>query len=243
MFHSCFPYKEPLKYGEISYFSEDIIKALEPWLTQERICRINQILENRTYTILPILDGLYDIGNMNAVLRTAESFGFQSVHVIETSAKYRKANRVAQGAEKWLDIFRWKSPTDCIHYLKSRGYKICVTLLDSAKPISEIDFFSPTAIVFGNEHEGVSKEIIEQADEHIIIPMFGFTQSFNISVAAAITLYHAFSVRFSKLNTNGDLYEHEKQILKAMFYWKSLPHAEQILLHKLKENFITRVED
>ena len=243
MFHLHFPHSEPLKFGEISCLSENVIKALEPWLTQERICRINKVIENRTYTILPVLDGLYDIGNMNAVLRTAESFGFQSVHVIETSAKYRKANRVAQGAEKWLDIFRWKNPTDCIHHLKSRGYKICVTSLNSAKPINEIDFLSPTAIVLGNEHEGVSNEVIEQADEHIVIPMFGFTRSFNISVAAAIILYHAFSVRLSKLNTNCDLYETEKQILKAIFYWKSLPYAERILLHELKKGSITHVED
>ncbi len=238
MFHPYFPYKDPLNFGGIVCSSEHIITALEPWLTQERINRINKVLQNRTYTILPVLDGLYDIGNMNAVLRTSEAFGFQSVHIIETSAKYREANRVAQGAEKWLDIFRWKKPSDCISYLKEKGYKICVTALNSNKTINEIDFLSPTAIVFGNEHEGVCSEIITQADESIIIPMYGFTQSFNISVAVSIILYHVFHERMTQLYSNGDLYEQEKQVLKAVFYWKSISHAKEILTHTLKKDIV-----
>ena len=238
MLHPYFPYREPLNLGGISCFSEQITQALEVWLTPERIDKINRVLQNRTYTILPVLDGLYDIGNMNAVLRTSESFGFQAVHIIETSAKYREANRVAQGAEKWLDIFRWKNPLDCISYLKEKGYKICVTSLDSQKTINEVDFLIPTAIIFGNEHEGVSKEIIHQADESIIIPMYGFTQSFNISVAASIALYHAFQKRTELLQSNGDLFEDEKRILKAIFYWKSLSRAKEIVSHALKKDFI-----
>ncbi|MGC8737073.1 MAG: TrmH family RNA methyltransferase [Candidatus Hydrogenedens sp.] len=239
MFHPYFPYREPLNLGGISCLSGQIIQSLEPCLTPKRINKIDEVLQNRTYTILPVLDGLYDIGNMNAVLRTSESFGFQAVHIIETSAKYREANRVAQGAEKWLDIFRWKKPLDCIFYLKEKGYKICVTSLNSPKTIGEVDFLVPTAIVFGNEHEGVSKEIIHQADESIIIPMYGFTQSFNISVAASIVLYHAFQKRIDLLQSNGDLYENEKQILKAIFYWKSLSRAKEIVSHALKKDFIT----
>lgn len=238
MYHSYFPYTEPLNLGGISCPSEYIISALEPWLTQERIEKIEKILQNRTYTVLPVLDGLYDIGNMNAVLRTSEAFGFQAVHIIETSVRYREANRVAQGAEKWLDIFRWKNPLDCVTYLKEKGYKIYATSLDSRKSIDEIDFLTPTAIVFGNEHEGVSKDILHYADGNIIIPMFGFTQSFNISVAASITLYHAFQERMKRIQTNGDLYENEKQILKAVFYWKSLSRAKEIVSHVLKKDFI-----
>ncbi|HOK10112.1 MAG TPA: RNA methyltransferase [Candidatus Hydrogenedens sp.] len=234
MLHPYFPYKEPLKMDDIICSSIQILQALKPWLTEQRANRIEQVIEGRTYTITPVLDGLYDIGNINAVLRTSEALGFQSVHVIETSVRYREANRVAQGAEKWLDIFRWKNTTDCISYLKNRKYKIYTTTFDSARPIQEIDFLEPTAIVFGNEHQGVSKEIINEADERVFIPMYGFTQSFNISVAAAITLYHAFSMRTTKLKANGDLYENEKQILKAIFYFKSLPNAKHILTHELK---------
>ncbi len=238
MLHPYFPYTEPLNVGGLLCPSEHIISALEPWLTQERVEKIGKVLQNRTYTVSPVLDGLYDIGNMNAVLRTSEAFGFQAVHIIETSVKYREANRVAQGAEKWLDIFRWKSPLGCVSYLKEKGYKICATSLDSQKTINEIDFLSPTAIVFGNEHEGVSKEMLKHADENIIIPMFGFTQSFNISVAASIVLYHAFQERVKQLQTNGDLYENERQILKALFYWKSLSRAKEIVSYALKKDFI-----
>lgn len=236
--HPYFPYTEPLNLDGLSCPSGHIISVLEPWLTQERIKKIGEVLQNRTYTVVPVLDGLYDVGNMNAVLRTSEAFGFQSVHIIETSTKYRKANRVAQGAEKWLDIFRWKNPLDCVSYLKEKGYRICATSLDSQETINEIDFLTPTAIVFGNEHEGVSKEILKHADKSIIIPMFGFTQSFNISVAASITLYHAFQERVKQLQSNGDLYENEKQTLKAVFYWKSLSRAKEIVSHALKKDFI-----
>jgi len=236
IYHSYFPYRDPIDLDGISCRSELVIKILEPWLTPERVSKINKVLQHRTYTIVPVLDGLYDIGNMNAVLRTAEAFGFQSVHVIETSVKYKSANRVAQGAEKWLDIFRWKTPKECILYLKEKGYKICATTLETQKTIHDVNFLYPTAIVFGNEHEGVSHEVLENADENVIIPMHGFTQSFNISVAVSITLYHAFQERIRHLQSSGDLTDIEKQILKAIFYWKSVSRAKEILIHALRKS-------
>ncbi len=230
---SIFPYKEPIVVGDLKLSAEEIILGLDNRLTNERKQRIDFVVGNRTYAITPVLDGLYDVGNMNAVLRTAEALGFQSVHIIETSSKYKQANRVTQGAEKWLDIMRWKTPIECISWLKDKGYKICVTSFNDAKPIDEVDFVTPTAIVLGNEHEGVSKEMIANADERVVIPMYGFTRSFNISVAGGMILYHAVKYRIKHLGMSGDLSFQEKKILKAVFYLRSVEHAEQILRREI----------
>ncbi len=228
-----FPYKELIEIGGLKLSAEEVIGVLSKWITNERRLRIDYVVSNRTYTITPVLDGLYDVGNMNAVLRTSEALGFQSVHIIETSAKYKQANRITQGAEKWLDIHRWRSPGECASWLKERGYKICVTVFEDAKPIDEVDFLTPTAIVLGNEHEGVSKEMITWADERVIIPMYGFTKSFNISVAGGMILYHAVRDRIMHLGSNGDLSLVERNILKAIFYIRSVEHAEEILRREI----------
>ncbi|MCX8064997.1 MAG: RNA methyltransferase [Candidatus Hydrogenedentes bacterium] len=226
---TVFPHKEPIKVGDLLLSSEEIISGLCNWITEERKQRIESVINNRTYTVVTVLDGLYDIGNVNAVIRTSESLGFQCVHIVETCAKYKTANRITQGAEKWLDILRWKSAEECLNWLRERGYRICATAFENAKPIDQVNFLIPTAIVLGNEHSGVSSIMTTHADERVIIPMYGFTKSFNISVAGGIILYHAVMHRISHLGKNGDLTPDERKILKALFYLKSVGSPEKIL--------------
>lgn len=230
---TLFPHKDPVLVGSFSFPAEEIIAVLGSWITEERRQRIETVINNRTYAVVTVLDGLYDVGNINAVLRTSEALGFQCVHIIETSTKYKPANRVTQGAEKWLDIFRWKSVEECVKWLRGKGYRICVTAFENAKPIDEVDFSIPTAVVLGNEHMGVSEEMLIQADERIVIPMYGFSKSFNISVAGGMILYHAVKYRIVHLGRNGDLSADEKKILKALFYLKSVGHSEEILKREL----------
>lgn len=237
---NLFPHPDTIEVDGHYYTPEEIIHELSPWLTEHRKRRIDEVILNRTYSLTPVLEGLYDVGNMNAVLRTAEGLGIQSVHIIETSAKYKEANRVTQGSEKWLDIFRWKSTTECLDYLKGRGYRIFVTILEHSRRIEEVDFTQPSAIVLGNEHAGVSPEAVQWADECISIPMYGFTQSFNISVATAIILYHALNQRKAILGQQGDLTEKERQILKARYYLKSVSHATQLLTGSTQKKSETR---
>lgn len=229
--HSRCPHLEPLHIdGE--YFSHaEIIKVLGPLVSVARRKRINTTLDNRTYTVTPVMEGLYDRGNVSAVLRSGEALGYQSAHIIQTSPNFKKAKRVTQGAEKWLDMHVWESTAECIHSLKAQGYKILATSLDDQpRPMAEINFTEPSALVFGNEKDGVSPELLSLADERVAIPMLGFSQSFNISVAAALSFYHAYQDRVSRQGYHGDLTTAEREALTATYYFRSVGSPGPILL-------------
>lgn len=211
--------------------ASDLIKNLEPFLTPERIQRIDSVLPFRSKKIAVVAEHLYDIGNISAVMRSAESFGFLPFHIIEKQgSKYKKSDRVSKGSEKWLDIYRWKDTASGLQDLKKQGYQIVVTAIGSqSRPLSEVDFSIPTAIVLGNEKDGVSEKAIELADIQAMIPMNGLTQSFNISVAAAILFYHAFLDRLKRTGQSGDLSKDEIEHIRAQYYLRTLDSAEDIL--------------
>jgi tRNA (guanosine-2'-O-)-methyltransferase len=215
-----------------SLTAREVLKVLEGQLTAERIKRIREVVDRRTCEVVPVLENIYDRGNISAVLRTAEALGFQCAHVIELNEKFKSSMRVTKGADKWLDVTRWKSTAECVHALRDQGFQILVTHLDHrAKPIGEIDMTVPTAIVFGNEKEGVSREMIEAADHTVIVPMQGFVQSFNISVAGALSLYHIHRERemYRGFSQWSELTDEQKEILCAEFAWRSSKNAEALI--------------
>ena len=208
----------------------ELLKTLKPFLTEERIERISSVLPQRTINIAVVGEHLHDIGNISAVMRSAESFGFLPFHIIEQQqAKYKRSERISKGSEKWLDITKWKDTKACLRDLKKSGYQVVVTALEGSQPIHTVDFSKPTAIVLGNEKTGVSPEALEEADIRAAIPMNGFTQSFNISVAAAIIFYHAYTDRLKKLGRSGDLPEDVAERIEAQYYLRTLDSAEEIL--------------
>ncbi len=189
----------------------------------------------RSQLFVPVLERIFDQGNINAVLRSAESMAFQNVHIIENES-FRRANRVSKGSDKWLSIQRWKSTRECLNHLKQNGYKICVThLSENAKAIGEIDFSQKTALLFGSEGYGISTEALDLADENVVIPMKGFTQSYNISVAAAIAMYHARLDRDKKLGESGDLNETQKQELLSHYLLASCNKSMQQIADSLEK--------
>jgi tRNA (guanosine-2'-O-)-methyltransferase len=198
-------------------------------LTAERRQKIDRVVAGRNFDTAVVLEGIYDRGNISAVMRTAEGLGFANIHVIETQEKFKEANRVAQGADKWVETTKWKQSSECIKALKAQGYKICVTTLEASKPLSEIDFSGKTALVLGNEKDGASPEMIAAADERMIIPMPGFVQSFNISVAGALCLYHILQDRTHRRGSNADLTPEQQDILKAYYYLRTQDSAADSL--------------
>lgn len=225
-----FPHSGEYEFANKKLTAKDILNLMQPYLTPERQARIREAVESRTCNVVPVLENIYDRGNVSAVLRSAEAMGYQCAHVIEIGEKFKSANRVTQGADKWLDVKKWKSTLECTRELKKQGFQILATHLDAnAKPIGEMDFTRPTAIVFGNEKDGISKEMIQEADQTIIIPMHGFVQSFNISVAGAISLYHIYMERMRTLGRHGDLSDAEKEILCAEFSLRSSKNPERLL--------------
>ena len=225
-----FPHPEriPLD-ASLSVHYELILQHIGPLLTTERRQKIDRVVAGRNFETAVVLEGIYDRGNISAVMRTAEGLGFANFHVIETQEKFKEANRVTQGADKWVEVQKWKQTKDCVKALKDQGYRICVTTLEASKPIAEIDFSGKTALILGNEKDGVSREILEAADERMIIPMPGFVQSFNISVAGALCLYHIMQDRIHRRGSNADLTQKEQDILKALYYLRTQDSAEQLL--------------
>lgn len=218
------PIRENLK-----VHSKIILQQIGPLLMPERLLKIERVARGRNFSNAVVLEGIYDRGNISAVMRTAEAFGFVNFHVIETQEKFKEANRVTQGADKWTEVQKWKSTKECILELKKRGHKIVATSLEASKPIHEIDWTVPTALVLGNEKDGITKEMFELSDERVIIPMNGFVQSFNISVAGALSLYHIYRDRMNRFGKSADVSEEQIEILKAHYCLRTQDSAYDIL--------------
>jgi tRNA (guanosine-2'-O-)-methyltransferase len=157
---------------------------------------------------------------VNAVLRTCEAFGIQDVHAVEGPLKpWDRNKKISQNADKWLDVRRWRSTRDCLAHLKAEGFAIYATHLDArARPLGALPFAGKVALVFGNEHRGVSDDALALADATYAIPMRGFVQSLNVSVAAAISLAAAVERREVERGRHGDLAEAEAAALRERFY-------------------------
>lgn len=226
-----FPFSNPLqieleKNIRFPVTSSEVIEKIGPLLTEHRLQLIDEITQKRNFSTAVVLEGIYDRGNVSAVMRTAEAMGFVNFHVIETQEKFKEANRVTQGADKWVEVRKWKKTTDCVAELKKNNVKIYTTSLEATQTISDIDWSHPSALVLGNEKDGVSKEMMELSDGLFKIPMNGFVQSFNISVAAAVCLYHIKLVLGDKFC---QLTDEEKELLKAMYILRTQDSAGKIL--------------
>lgn len=209
---------------------EKIHEKIGTIVTPERKSRIVQVTSERNFENVVVLENIYDRGNASAVMRSAEALGLGMVHMIEKGDKFKESQRTTAGADKWIEVKKWKSTTECVSELKRQGKKIIVTHLDhTSKPISEIDFSQPTALVFGNEKDGASAEMIAAADERVLIPMVGFVQSYNISVAAALCFYQIYLDRKRRLGQNTSLTSEQIKILQAIYFLRTLDSAEDIL--------------
>jgi tRNA (guanosine-2'-O-)-methyltransferase len=168
----------------------DLFQYLCSFLTSERLATFDQVLSQRTRFLTVGFENLYRPHNMSACIRSCDCFGVQDVHVMESVNQFRPNSEIAKGATNWTTVFRHSSTTDCIRHLRAQGFHIVATSPQAEhKSVRTLKIKSPTAVLFGNEKNGLSPEAIEAADECVRIPMSGFSESFNISVAVAITLY------------------------------------------------------
>ena len=217
---------------------KQVMELLAPFMTEARRQRIQEVVARRTRTVVPVVEGLVNTGNVSAVMRSAEALGYQDFHVVKRSGetRYKHSKRTTQGAQHWLDVWRWSDAKTFAEAMHASGVQVVVTALrEDARPIREIDFTHPTALVVGNERDGASPEMIECADDAAIIPIDGFTESFNVSVAAAIGLYHAREDRLRRQGHHADLSRDEKERLTARFYLRSVTHAEAVIERRLDD--------
>jgi tRNA (guanosine-2'-O-)-methyltransferase len=178
------------------------------------------VVANRTRTLTVVMEAFCDPQNVNAVLRTCEAFGIQELHAVEGPMKpYDRNKKISQNADKWLDVRRWRSTSECLAHLRAEGFAIYVTHLGpGSRPLGELSFAGRVALVFGNESRGVSDEAVRLADATYAIPMRGFVQSFNVSVAAAISIAKAVERREADRGRHGDLDPADAAALRERFY-------------------------
>ncbi|KAF2509220.1 MULTISPECIES: TrmH family RNA methyltransferase [Flavobacterium] len=167
----------------------DYLAFLENILTDNRKERFLEVLGNRTKHFTVAVEDVFQMHNTSAVMRSCEVFGIQELNVIEQRFGKRIDKEIALGAQKWVDINRFDSVSGCLSDLKSKGYQIIATTPhEKDSMLEDFDISKPSALFFGTEKEGLSQEIMDNADGFLKIPMVGFTESLNISVSAAIVI-------------------------------------------------------
>ena len=174
---------------------KSLLAYLMEFVSDHKKCLFEEIIEHRTEHLTVVLEDIYQPQNASAVLRSCDCFGIQNVHIIENTNQYRISSGVTLGADKWLTKHYYNKEKNntlaCINSLKKQGYQIVATTPHEQDcSIEDLDLSQKTALIFGNEHKGISDIAIKHADNFAKIPMYGFSESLNISVSAAICLFH-----------------------------------------------------
>jgi tRNA (guanosine-2'-O-)-methyltransferase len=211
----------------------DLLNFLSPHITEKRLNLFNRIIESRTKYITVVLEDIFQPQNASAVLRSCDCFGIQDVHIIENRNEFEIDTEVTMGSSKWLSLKKYNQEKNnslaAIKHLKKEGYRIVATTphIDDQE-LPDFDLFAgKTALVFGSELPGISDIIMKEADEFLKIPMFGFTESFNISVSAAITMHHL-TDKLRRTEINWRLTEEEKTNTKIQWIRNTVKKSDLI---------------
>ena len=221
--------------------STELIEHLKEFISESRLNRINEVLDQRTPHITVVLEDIYQPHNASAVLRSCDGFGIQDVHVIENNNEFDASSQITIGADQWLSIHRHNKKdhdnvSDCFNSLRSNGFQIVATTPhENDYNLNDLDISRPTALVFGTELEGVTDQVLEQSDAFVKIPMSGFSESFNISVSAAICLYDV-TTRLRQSDIQWNLNSERREKLLLEWIKKSIKAGDQIAERWLSEN-------
>ena len=217
----------------------ELIQYLSGFITENRLKKFDDLIQHRTRHLTVVLEDIYQPHNAAAVLRSCDCFGIQDVHVIENRNKFEANPDVELGSAKWITLVKHnakeENTADCISSLKKNGYKIVVTSPHKNDcSIEELDITNKTALFFGTEMRGATPVAFEQADAFVKIPMVGFTESLNISVSAAVTLYTLTS-RLKRSGVNWKLSDEEALEIRLQWLRNSIPKSEL-----LEKEFLAR---
>ncbi len=223
-----------------NYSKKTLIDYFKTFVTVNRLEKMKKVLSMRTRYLTVALENIYQPHNASAVLRSCDGFGIQDVHIIENSNVYRENPGVSLGTSQWLTLHKYqKNPENslsAINALKKNGYRIVATTPHrNDKNLEEFDLTKgKIALFFGTEMHGLSETVLENAEEYMKIPMFGFVESFNISVSCALSL-HSLSHRLRKSNIDWTLNQKEKEDVLLEWMRKSVKNAAS-----LEEEFYRR---
>jgi tRNA (guanosine-2'-O-)-methyltransferase len=229
-----------------TYYDKDLLAYVETFMTESRKSILREVLEKRTKYLTLVSENFIDQHNIHACIRSSECFGLQDFHNIAAAGVKMKPNKsVNRGATQWTHVYDYEEspqPTiDCINNLKSKGYKIYAAHLDeNAFTPQNIPIDQPMAIILGKEKEGISQEALDHCNGIVSIPMYGFTESFNVSVAGSL-LIQPIIARIHDSEVDWRLTEGEKELLYYEWTWHSIKYPENLYkeynLNKLGNRF------
>ncbi|MBE7630187.1 TrmH family RNA methyltransferase [Tenacibaculum piscium] len=218
---------------------QGLLAYLESFITDKRKETFNNVLNERTRHFTVVLEDIYQPHNASAVVRSCDIFGVQDVYAIENRFTNKVSRHVAKGSQKWLNINRYKEDGDntkaCLQDLRAKGYQIIgTTPHTNSCVLSDFDVTKKSAFVFGAEKDGISDYIKQEADGFLKIPMVGFTESLNISVAAAITLNDV-TARLRKTNIDWKLSKEEQRVLYFQWIKNTIKNPDKLIEYYHKE--------
>ena len=219
---------------------EALINLLEEYVTEHKSQVISDVLDQRTRHLTVVLEDLYHGHNISAVIRTCDCFGVQDLYITQRLHDYKVNPNIVRGASKWVTLEKYvrseESTEQCFADLKKKGYRLVGTTPDAnSTSIQALDISSKTALVFGTELQGLSDYAKSQVDELVHIPMYGFTESFNISVSAALILNELVS-RLKRSEVAWGLSEEEKNALKLEWYQRIVKRSDLHIKNYLNSN-------
>lgn len=212
---------------------QKLINHLSEFILPRRVELFDKVLANRTKYITIALEDIFQAQNASAVLRSCDCLGIQDVHVIEDKNDYKTDREVAMGSSKWLNLYTYKSHENpskaAIKHLKAEGYRIIATTPHADdKDLEDLDLNKgKIALFFGTELTGLTQTVLDETDEFVKIPMMGFTESFNISVSAAIIMHH---LTYKLRNSDIDWHLDHNTMLETKLEWlrKSIKSSQMI---------------
>lgn len=202
--------------------------TIEPMVTEERRAKIERVIAGRLKGLACVCENFEKPHNAAAILRTCEALGILNVYIIEEDVPFQPARGVTQGAEKWLFLHRFRRAERALAALKEAGYALYAAVPgEGSLSLEELPVDRPLALAFGAEATGLSEKLLSVCQGTFRIPMWGFSQSLNVSVAAAIALYTCARARRERLGRAGDLSPEELSRLRARYQELSLPPSQR----------------
>ncbi len=209
----------------------DVIAALSPILGDERLAKLDRVAASRLAGLVVVVENLHDPHNGGAALRSSEAVGVLEVRIVGTPLRF--SERVTQGCEKWLDLVQDRDIDACAAALGPRGFRLYAAVPGARVSLEELDPLTPAAFLIGNEHEGLTDRARALADVEFAIPLHGFSQSVNLSVATALTVYTHARRRREALGRAGDLEGAPLDLLRARYYHRDVRGADAIIARHL----------
>jgi len=221
--------------------NRELIDFLSTYITDHKKELMEDVLSKRTNYITVALEDIYQPHNASAVIRTADCFGIQNVHIIEGRNTYEINPQVVRGSEKWVSLTKYEGEANnskqCFNQLRAAGYKLVGTTPHiKGHDLQSYKIEQPMALIFGTEETGLSEYAMQEMDDFIRIPMVGFTESFNLSVSAAICLYQLTSTLYDS-DLKWSLTDNEKEEIRLNWYKKVVRRSESLIKEHILGNY------